>query len=76
MAAWRDPQQLCFDMIDSPQQVHRLAELSIADFETIYDHYDALLKAHGQPSVSWMGIPSFGRMHIPSCDFSNLISPR
>ncbi len=23
-----------------------------------------------------MGIPSFGRMHIPSCDFSNLISPR
>lgn len=76
VAAWRDPQQLCFDMIDSPQQVHRLAELSIADFETIYDHYDALLKAHGQPSVSWMGIPSFGRMHIPSCDFSNLISPR
>ncbi len=22
------------------------------------------------------GIPSFGRMHIPSCDFSALISPR
>ena len=76
VAAWRDPQQLCLDMIDSPQQVQRLAALSIADFETVYDHYDALLKAHRQPSVSWMGIPSFGRMHIPSCDFSNLISPR
>jgi hypothetical protein len=23
-----------------------------------------------------MGIPSFGRMHIPSCDFAALISPR
>jgi hypothetical protein len=23
-----------------------------------------------------MGIPSFGRMHIPSCDFSTLISPK
>ncbi len=22
-----------------------------------------------------MGIPSYGRMHIPSCDFANLISP-
>jgi hypothetical protein len=74
-AAWRDPQQLCIDMIDHPEQVARLAELAIGDFEAIYDHFDALLKAAGQLSVSWMGIPSFGRMHIPSCDFSNLISP-
>jgi hypothetical protein len=74
-AAWRDPQQLCIDMIDSPQQVARLAELAIADFESIYDHFDALLKTAGQLSVSWMGIPSYGRMHIPSCDFANLISP-
>jgi hypothetical protein len=74
-AAWRDPQQLCIDMIDSPELVSRLAELAIADFEAIYDHFDALLKAAGQLSVSWMGIPSYGRMHIPSCDFANLISP-
>jgi len=74
-AAWRDPQQLCIDMIDSPQQVTRLAELAIVDFETIYDHFDAMLKTAGQLSVSWMGIPSTGRMHIPSCDFANLISP-
>lgn len=76
VAAWRDPQQLCFDMIESPDQVKALAEIAIADFETIYDHYDSMLKAHRQLSVSWMGIPSFGRMHIPSCDFSSLISPR
>jgi hypothetical protein len=62
-------------MIDHPEQVARLAERAIADFETIYDHFDAILKSHGQLSVSWMGIPAFGRMHIPSCDFSNLISP-
>jgi hypothetical protein len=75
-AAWRDPQQLCLDMIEAPDQVEHLAELAIADFEKIYDHFDGLLKAADQPSVSWMGIPSFGRMHIPSCDFSTLISPR
>lgn len=73
-AAWRDPQQLCLDMYDAPGQVKKLIELSIADFETIYNHFDAILKAAGQLSVSWMGIPSFGRMHIPSCDFSALIS--
>lgn len=76
VAAWRDPQQLCIDMIEAPEQVERLAQLSIADFEMIYDHFDGILKAAGQPSVSWMGIPSYGRMHIPSCDFSTLISPR
>ena len=75
VAAWRDPQQLCIDMIDDPELVQVLAGKAIADFETLYDSFDATIKAHGQPSISWMGIPSFGRMHIPSCDFSNLISP-
>ena len=75
VAAWRDPQQLCFDMIDNPDTVQELAELAIADFESVYDHFDNILKEHKQLSVSWMGIPSFERMHIPSCDFSTLISP-
>lgn len=75
IAAWRSPQQLCLDMIDEPEKVEQLAELAIADFETIYNHFDKTLKDAGQISVSWMGVPSFGRMHIPSCDFSTLISP-
>lgn len=74
-AAWRDPQQLCMDMIEAPERVKALIEIAIRDFETIYEHFDSLLKEHRQLSVSWMGIPSFGRMHIPSCDFSSLISP-
>lgn len=76
VAAWRDPLQLCYDLYDHPDQVNHLAELAITDFEFIYDHFDALLKGNGQLSVSWMGIPSHGRMHIPSCDFSALISQR
>jgi hypothetical protein len=76
VAAWRDPLQLCYDLYDYPDQVQRLADLAIADFEFIYNHFDTLLKKHGQLSVSWMGIPSYGRMHIPSCDFSALISER
>jgi hypothetical protein len=76
VAAWRDPQQLCFDMIDNPDKVKELAAVAISDFEIIFNHFDNVLKAHDQLSVSWMGIPSFERMHIPSCDFSTLISPK
>lgn len=76
VAAWRDPQQLCLDMLENPAQVKRLINLAIHDFDMIYSHFDAMLKARKQLSVSWMGIPSFGRMHIPSCDFSALISPK
>ena len=43
-AAWRDPLQLCYDIIDQPDQVKRLAELATQDFERIYDHFDRLLK--------------------------------
>lgn len=73
-AAWRDPQQFCLDLYDHPAEAKRLIELAIADFETIYDRFNAMLKAAGQLSVSWMGNPSYDRMHIPSCDFSAMIS--
>ena len=75
-AAWRDPQQLCFDLLEAPDQAAALIDFAVRDFEQVYDHYDAQLKAEDQLSVSWMGIPSFDRMHIPSCDFSSLISPQ
>lgn len=75
VAAWRDPEQLCLDMLEHPDEVKQMIEVAIRDFEAIYNHFDAMLKAQKQLSVSWMGIPSFGRMHIPSCDFSALISP-
>ena len=74
-AAWRDPQNLCIDMIENPDRVKGLIEISIKDFQQIFDHFDAILKAEKQLSSSWMGIPSYGKMHIPSCDFSSLISP-
>ncbi|HVO43484.1 MAG TPA: hypothetical protein VMT34_12715, partial [Aggregatilineales bacterium] len=75
-AAWRRPEQFCMDLIEAPDNARTLIKLAIADFEQIYDRFDAALKAARQLSVSWMGIPTFGRMHIPSCDFSSLLSTR
>jgi hypothetical protein len=75
-AAWRDPQRLCVDLIQSPEYVKRLVALATENFQKVFDHFDAMLKAHRQLSVTWMGVPSFGKMHIPSCDFAAMISRR
>lgn len=74
-AAFRDPQQLCMDIMMEPDQVKRLVDISSRDFHAVYNHFDAILKSHNQLSVTWMGIPSFGKMHIPGCDFASMLSP-
>lgn len=74
VAAWRDTQNLCFDLFDSPDEVKQAIEIATKDFQIIYDHFDSILKGRNQLSVTWMGIPSFGKVHIPSCDFSALVS--
>ncbi len=76
LAALRDTQRLCIDMVDEPEELLPYLESVSSGFLQIFDHFDTILKAHGQPSVTWMGIPFFGRMHIPSCDFAALIAPR
>jgi hypothetical protein len=74
VADWRDPQELCFDIVDRPEMVHEMLETANANFLPVYDHFDAMLKEQGQLSVTWMGIPARGKMHIPSCDFTNMVS--
>jgi len=74
-AAWRDPQEFCLDLILNPDEAKKLIDISYRDFFEIFDRFDKKLKQHGQPSITWMSIPSFGKMHIPSCDFSAMISP-
>ena len=74
VADWRNPQELCFDIVDNPAIVHDMLKVANENFFPIFDGFDATLKAHGQMSVTWMGIPAHGKMHIPSCDFTNMVS--
>ncbi len=73
--AWRGQTEFCLDLYDDPDFAHSLLDLSARDFGAIYDRFDATLKAAGMPSVTWMGIPARGKMHIPSCDFASMVSP-
>jgi hypothetical protein len=74
VADWRGPQSLCMDIFDCPENIHKLLRLANEHFLPVFDHYDAVLKAHGQPSVNWMNIPSTGKMHVSSCDFTSNVS--
>jgi hypothetical protein len=73
-AAWRNPEQFCMDMLIYPEESKRLIKIASADFQKTFDHFDAMLKKHRQPSITWMGILSAGKLHIPSCDFASMIS--
>jgi len=73
-ADWRGPAELCLDLVDCPELVHQLVSLANENFLPVFDHYDAVLKKHGQMSVTWMGIPARGKMHVSSCDFTNMVS--
>ena len=75
-AAWRGTENLCIDLVADPDMARKLMRLATEHFQEIYDEWHTLLKNAGQPSVTWMNIPvPRGRMHIPSCDFSFMISP-
>ncbi|MGL4650241.1 MAG: hypothetical protein ACRC1H_12610, partial [Caldilineaceae bacterium] len=74
LAALRGSQDLCFDLYDRPDAVQAALRQVTGDFLALYNRFDARLKAAGQPSVTWIAIPVWGRMHVPSSDFATMIS--
>jgi len=76
LAAFRDPQNLCLDMILHPDEVKSLLARITDEFLDIFDMFNDKLTAAGMPSSSWMNIICDGKMHIPSNDFSCMISDR
>jgi hypothetical protein len=75
-ASFRDPQQLCIDLMNEPEQVKALLHCIYSAFFDFYKLNDAVIRAAGQTlSTSWL--PLFvenQRYYIPSNDFSIMIS--
>ncbi|MFH1570015.1 MAG: hypothetical protein ABIL09_18625 [Gemmatimonadota bacterium] len=74
LAAFRDPQELCLDVVEHPREVRALVDRVTSDFLRVYDTYHARLAAAGMPSTSWLPATCRGRYHIPSNDFSCMVS--
>jgi len=76
IAAFRDPQQLCIDMVEHPAEIKALLDRITDDFLRIYDLFYQRLSAAGMPSTSWLPAICRGKYHIPSNDFSCMVSNR
>ena len=74
IAAFRDPQEFCFDVLEHPAEVKALVDRVTDDFFQVYDYFYEKLSAAGMPSTSWLPATCKGKYHIPSNDFSCMIS--
>lgn len=74
IAAFRDPQELLIDTIEHPDVIKRLCDRITTDFLAVYDEYHEILSAAGMPSTTWLGATCKGKYHVPSNDFSCMIS--
>jgi hypothetical protein len=75
VAGWREPQELCVDLLTAPDEVHKLLKRQQTPMHRILDPFYEAIESRGHPSVGWMGIPARCRSHISQTDFANMISP-
>lgn len=76
LAALRDPQHLCIDLLEGPETVKSLCTRVTEDFLHVYDAFHEKFSAAGMPSTGWLPAICTGKYHIPSNDFSCMISNR
>lgn len=74
IAAFRDPQDLLIDTLEHPDAIRRLCDRITTDFLHVYDRFHEKLSAAGMPSTTWLSATCKGKFHVPSNDFSCMIS--
>ena len=74
IAAFRDPQDLLVDTIEHPEAIKRLCDRITTDFLAVFDEFHEKLSAAGMPSTTWLAATCKGKYHVPSNDFSCMIS--
>ncbi len=76
LAALRDPQQLCIDVLERPEWIRQALIDSEAEYYAAYGAFASKILAAGLPIMGWLPIAHMGACYIPSNDFSCMISPR
>jgi hypothetical protein len=74
LAALRDPQRLCLDMIEHVPEIKSALKTAEQDYFTAYNLFYDKLRAHSMPISAWIPLPFESRYYIPSNDFSCMIS--
>ena len=76
LAAFRDPQELLIDSIENPDAIKSLCDKITTDFLKVYNIFHEKLSAVGMPSTNWSQTTCKGKLHVPSNDFSCMISDK
>lgn len=74
IAAFRNPQDLCVDVLTHGEAIRALCDRITDDFLRVYDIFHDKHTAAGMPSTSWLPAICDGKFHIPSNDFSCMVS--
>jgi len=61
-------------MVDEPETIKSYIQQCFEPFFPVIDSFHQKLFANRQPSVTWIQIPSFEGMYIPSCDLGAMMS--
>lgn len=76
LAAVRGAENLLMDMVENPDAVHRALEQVTKAHEEILAALGELLDYARCGSINRHGMYSCGRINVPQCDFSCMISPK
>jgi hypothetical protein len=74
-AGLRGAEKMCLDFVMDPDGIRGLIERAYSEYPGVYDHFNQMLKKHGQLSVTWKNLPSFETFNVLACDFAVNISP-
>jgi len=75
MAALRDPQMLCMDILDDPELIERVGRDLARVLPESFERLAAPIRAAGMGSTTWTRFYHEGPAYIPSCDFWCMIGP-
>ncbi len=75
LSALRGPQDLLLDLVEQPDKVHRALQQVTRAWEEISDALAELLDFATYGSINRHGMYTTGRINVPQCDFSCMISP-
>jgi hypothetical protein len=76
LAALRDPEALCMDLIDCPDLVRKAGRRCAEVFVEAYERSYRRLAAAGHGSTTWLPTYHEGPSYVPSCDFWCMVSPQ
>ena len=65
---------LCLTIYDDPDFIRQLIDRVHGPFVELMEEFHRRLRRKRQLSVSWLNVPSYETMHIPSCDLGTMIS--